>query len=166
MVALPPLKPDDAASPPFGANYFPFTGEGSGELLGQNLSFPGSTGHYPCVNHAYYKAFPSLSTPSHGGDTGSIPGGTTNRSHKLSCQLSRGSWLVIKVGRNPWRSSISSSRSCFCSPVSSAIPQSSMTKKCGASLDAIGNRSEVPAVRLLAWLAAPLFLPSLSLLSC
>jgi hypothetical protein len=77
MVALSPIQPDGERFHSLARIIFLFTGEGSGELLGQNLSFPGSIGHYPCVNHAYYKAFPSLSTPSHGGDTGSIPVGTT-----------------------------------------------------------------------------------------
>jgi hypothetical protein len=83
MVALSPIQPDGERFHSLARIIFLFTGEGSGELLGQNLSFPGSIGHYPCVNHAYYKAFPSLSTPSHGGDTGSIPVGTTNTALNL-----------------------------------------------------------------------------------
>jgi hypothetical protein len=41
------------------------------------LPFSAPPCHIACVNHAVQKAIPTVAGPSHGGDTGSIPVGTT-----------------------------------------------------------------------------------------
>jgi hypothetical protein len=143
MVALSPIQPDDERFHPLARIIFHLAGRVAGSFWVKTCHFqvtlvtiPASTMHI--TRHCLLCRHPLTAETR-------VRFPVEPPTAAINCHAS-------SPGAAGWRlrwaqsvrSSISSRRSCFCSPVSSAISQSSMGKKCDPSLGAIATAAKYP----------------------